>query len=147
MNGPVTLINALSVPPEESERSLRRWKDGARIMIHRPGLIGAPMYRSLVDDAELRFVNVAEWTSRELLDEATANLEFHASVQWMLDDPDLHLTARPVVHRSPSPSTSARSCHERGARGPHPVRRLPGCARSLTGRPTCGSPLSSASAA
>jgi heme-degrading monooxygenase HmoA len=95
---PVTLINAFSVPAEESERFLHRWEQSARIMAHRPGLIRARMYRSVVDDAELRFVNVAEWASRELLDDATANPEFRAAVQRMLDDPDLHVTPRPVVY-------------------------------------------------
>ena len=67
-------------------------------MAHRPGLIRARMYRSLVDDAELRFINVAEWESREALDAATVNPEWRASVRQMLDDPDLHITARPVVY-------------------------------------------------
>lgn len=40
----------------------------------------------------------AEWASRELVDDATANPEFRDSVQKMLDDADLHVTARPVVH-------------------------------------------------
>jgi heme-degrading monooxygenase HmoA len=98
VSGPVTLINAFSVPAGESERFLRRWKDSARIMAQRPGFIRAHMYRSLDDGAELRFVNVAEWVSRELLDEATATPAFRASTQRMLDDPDLHVSARPMVY-------------------------------------------------
>ena len=99
MNEPVTLINAFSVAAEESERFLRRWKENARIIARRPGLIGARMYRSLADDAEPRFVNVAEWESREALDSAMANLEWRASVRRMLDDSDLHVTARPVLYQ------------------------------------------------
>lgn len=98
MNEPVTLINAFSVPAEESERFLHRWKDNARIMAHQPGLVRARMYRSLVDDAEPRFVNVAEWESREALDAATANPEWRTSMRRMLDDADLHVAARPVVY-------------------------------------------------
>jgi heme-degrading monooxygenase HmoA len=97
MNEPVTLINAFSVSGD-SERFLRRWKDNARIMAHQAGLIRARLYRSLVDDAELRFVNVAEWESREALDAATANPEWRASARRLLDDPDLHVTARPMVY-------------------------------------------------
>jgi heme-degrading monooxygenase HmoA len=97
MNEPVTLINAFSVSGE-SERFLRRWKDNARIMAHQPGLIRARLYRCLVDDAELRFVNVAEWESREALDAVTANTEWRVSVRRMLDDPDLHVNAPPVVY-------------------------------------------------
>jgi hypothetical protein len=35
---------------------------------------------------------------QELFDEATANPEFRASVQRMLDDPELHVRARPGVY-------------------------------------------------
>jgi quinol monooxygenase YgiN len=70
---PVTLINAFTVPPEESERFLHRWTDNARIMAGQPGFIRARMHRSLVDDVELRFINVAEWDSGKALDAARAN--------------------------------------------------------------------------
>lgn len=96
---PVTLINAFTVPPEESERFLDRWKDNARIMARQPGLIRARMFRSLVDEVELRFVNVAEWDSGKALDAARANPEWRSSMQRVLDDPDLHITARPVVYQ------------------------------------------------
>jgi heme-degrading monooxygenase HmoA len=96
---PVTLINAFTVPPEESERFLQRWKDNARIMARQPGFIRARMHRSLSDDVELRFVNVAEWESGKALDQALANPEWRASVQRFLDDQDLHVTARPVVYQ------------------------------------------------
>ena len=98
-NQPVTLINAFTVPLEESERFLHRWKDNARIMVDQPGFIRARMYRSLVDDAELSFINVAEWADKKALDEGRANPEFRASVQRVLDDPDLHVTPRPVVYQ------------------------------------------------
>jgi heme-degrading monooxygenase HmoA len=96
---PVTLINAFTVPPEESDRFLQRWKDNARIMARQPGFIRARMYGSLVDDVELRFINVAEWDSGKALDQATANPEWRASLQRFLDDPDLHVTPRPVVYQ------------------------------------------------
>jgi heme-degrading monooxygenase HmoA len=96
---PVVLINAWTVPPGESERFLRRWKDNARIIAIQPGFIRARMYRSLVDDAELRFINVAEWASGTALDKARANPAWRASVQRELDDPDLHITPRPAVYQ------------------------------------------------
>jgi heme-degrading monooxygenase HmoA len=95
---PVTLINAFTVPPDESERFLDRWKGNARIMAGQPGFVRARMYRSLAGDAELRFVNVAEWASGKALDQARANPEFRASVQRLLDDPDLHVVPRPAVY-------------------------------------------------
>ena len=51
------------------------------------------MLRSLVDDAEMRYINVAEWTSGADLERGYANPEWQASVQPLLKDPDLH-TAR-----------------------------------------------------
>ncbi len=99
MSEPVTLINAFTVPPDEHERFLNRWNDNARVMASQPGLIQARMYRSLVD-AQLNFVNVAEWDSQEHLDRAQATPEFRASIQRLLDDPDLHVTPRPVVYQA-----------------------------------------------
>ncbi|HEV7452440.1 MAG TPA: antibiotic biosynthesis monooxygenase family protein [Pseudonocardiaceae bacterium] len=96
---PVTLINAFTVPPEESDHFLRRWTDNARIMAGQPGFIRARMYRSLVDDVELRFINVGEWDSGKALDAARANPDWRASMQRVLDDPDLHITPRPVVYQ------------------------------------------------
>lgn len=96
----VTLINAFTVPVEESEHFLERWTDNARIMAQQPGFIRAVMYRSLDDQAELRFVNVAEWESGTALDAARTNPEWRASVQRVLDDPELHITARPVIYRT-----------------------------------------------
>jgi heme-degrading monooxygenase HmoA len=97
---PVTLINAFTVPVPESERFLSRWKDNARIMAGQPGFIRARMYRSLVDDVELGFINVAEWASGKALDAARANPTWRASMQRVLDDPDLHIIARPVVYQT-----------------------------------------------
>src|SRR5262249_15007301 len=99
VSGPVTLINAFTVPLEESERFLEWWKDGARAMAGQPGFIRARMHRSLVDDAELRFINVAEWASGKALARAQANPEWLATLQRLLDEPDLHIIARPVVYQ------------------------------------------------
>jgi heme-degrading monooxygenase HmoA len=96
---PVTMINAFTVPLEESERFLQRWKDNARAMASQPGFIRSRMYRSLVEDAELRFVNTAEWDSGKALVKARANPDWRASVQRMLDDPKLHITPRPGVYQ------------------------------------------------
>jgi heme-degrading monooxygenase HmoA len=99
VNEPVTLINAFTVPLCESERFLRRWKDNARIMAGQPGFIRARMYQALIDDAELRFVNVAEWKSAKALAEARANPEFQDSVQRLENDPELHVTPRPAIYQ------------------------------------------------
>jgi heme-degrading monooxygenase HmoA len=96
---PVTMINAFTVPLEESERFLERWRDNVRAMSGQPGFVRARMYRSLVNDAELRFVNTAEWDSGKDLAQARANPESRASMQRMLDDPELHITPRPGIYQ------------------------------------------------
>ncbi|WP_330230308.1 antibiotic biosynthesis monooxygenase [Nocardia sp. NBC_00508] len=95
---PATLINIFKVPVDESGPFLERWNDNARIMAQQAGFIRARMFRSLDDDVELRFINVAEWKSGNALDTARANLEWRASVKRVLEDPDLHIHARPVVY-------------------------------------------------
>jgi heme-degrading monooxygenase HmoA len=99
VNEPVTLINAFTVPLEESERFLGHWKDAARVMSGQPGFIRARMHRALADDAELRFVNVAEWASGGEFEAAQADPAFRGGVRRMLDDPDLHVTARPALYQ------------------------------------------------
>jgi heme-degrading monooxygenase HmoA len=99
LSEPVILINTFTVPVNESERFFEAWKDNARIMAQQPGMIRARLCRSLDNDTELRFVNVAEWASGTNLDNATANPEWVSSVRRMLDDPELHITARPAVYQ------------------------------------------------
>jgi heme-degrading monooxygenase HmoA len=98
MSTPVVLINAFTVPVEESERFLERWRDNARAMSGRPGFRRARMHRARHDDAKWRFVNVAEWDSEDAWREAQASPEFRAALQRLLADPALHITARPALY-------------------------------------------------
>jgi heme-degrading monooxygenase HmoA len=98
VSGPVTMINAFTVPRAESERFLQRWLDNARIMAGQPGYLGAKLHRALSDNAELRFINVAQWASEESVRAATANPGWRRSMRRMLDDPELHVTPRPAVY-------------------------------------------------
>jgi heme-degrading monooxygenase HmoA len=95
---PVTMINTFTVPPGEEDRFLQRWTERAQIMAGLPGFISSTMYRSLVDDAELRFVNVAQWASGQLLAQARTNPLWRESVRAALDDPDQHFTGRPAIY-------------------------------------------------
>jgi heme-degrading monooxygenase HmoA len=95
---PVTLINVFNVPAGQSKEFLQRWKDNARVMVAQPGFIRLRLLRSLVDDAEMRFINVAEWASGRDLKGGYANPDWQASVQSMLTDPNLHVTAQPRVY-------------------------------------------------
>jgi heme-degrading monooxygenase HmoA len=56
----VTLVNVFNVRAGESEQFLQRWKDNARVMVGQPGFIRLRLLRSVVDDEEMRFINVAE---------------------------------------------------------------------------------------
>lgn len=98
VNDPITLINAFSLPAEESERFVDRWKDNARAMASQPGFVGAKLFTALNPGAELLHINVTEWESGVALDDARRNPEWLASRQRVLDDPELHVTARPEVY-------------------------------------------------
>ena len=102
MTGPdqaITLINVFTVPVEESERFLARWRANAAVMARCPGFRDAEMHQAVHDDAELRFVNVAHWDSEPALRDAQADREFQDSLRVMANDPELHVTARPAVYR------------------------------------------------
>ncbi|MBB5782985.1 antibiotic biosynthesis monooxygenase family protein [Nonomuraea jabiensis] len=95
---PITMINAFTVPVEESERFLRRWKSNAEIMAGKPGFVRARLHQSLINGAELRYVNVAHWESGAQLEEAQKDPEWYANTLQMLNDPELHIQARPSIY-------------------------------------------------
>ncbi|MER6578421.1 antibiotic biosynthesis monooxygenase family protein [Nonomuraea sp. NPDC001023] len=95
---PITMINAFTVPVAESETFLPLWRENAEIMARQPGFVGARLHRSMIDDAELRFVNVAHWESGRQLEEALGRPEWQESAQRLLNDPGLHITARPSIY-------------------------------------------------
>ncbi|MGW4771911.1 antibiotic biosynthesis monooxygenase family protein [Nocardia sp. NPDC004278] len=97
---PVTLINAFSVPMSQKDRFLSRWKDNARCMTSAPGFIRARMLQAVSGNAELTFINVAEWASGTALDAARTDPEWQQSIQRMNNDPELDVTARPMVYRT-----------------------------------------------
>jgi heme-degrading monooxygenase HmoA len=96
---PVTMINAFTVPAAVSEQFLNFWHQRARILAGTPGFIRSRMYRCIVDDAELGFINVAEWDSGDALAHARTNEQWRTLVRAAFDDPDVHITARPAVYQ------------------------------------------------
>lgn len=98
MSETVIVINGFTVPAAESERFLERWSEAARVMAQQPGLVRARMHRALIAEAQPRFVNVAEWESRDALNRALAVPEFGGSTQRLLDDPGLHVTPHPLLY-------------------------------------------------
>ncbi len=119
--------------PLESKRFLERWKDNVQAVAGQPGFIRAHMYRSVADDAELRLVNTAERGSRNALAQARGNPGWRASMQRMLDDPDLHITPRAGVYQVAIDVHPA----ARGDHHGHPPSFPFGIA---TRRPACWSP-------
>jgi heme-degrading monooxygenase HmoA len=98
VSDPITLINAFSLPAEESGRFVDRWKDNARAMASQPGFVRAKLFTALNPGAELLHINVTEWESGTALDDARKNPEWLASRQRVLNDPELHVTARPEAY-------------------------------------------------
>ncbi|MEC3975523.1 antibiotic biosynthesis monooxygenase family protein [Amycolatopsis sp. H20-H5] len=96
----MTLINAFSVPLTQAELFLRRWRDNARLMAAAEGFVRARMFQAVSDRAELTFVNVAEWSNGTALDSARTNPAWVASIQRMIGDPELDVTARPMVYNT-----------------------------------------------
>jgi heme-degrading monooxygenase HmoA len=80
-------------------------------MTGQPGLIRARLYRCLDTDAELRFINLAEWQHRDALQAATATAAFRASTQRMLHAPACTPSRGRRCTGSHSTSTPATGCN------------------------------------
>jgi hypothetical protein len=88
-------------------------------MIGQPGFIRLHLLRSLVDDAEMRYINIAERASDADLERGYANPEWQASVQGLLKDPDLRVTAQPRVYEVAWNCIPATICRESSAAVAH----------------------------
>jgi heme-degrading monooxygenase HmoA len=95
----VTLIKPYTVPADEIDHFMDMYRQEARLMSTQPGFIRSRLHRPLTDTPEVRFVHIAEWRSGTALDKATDNPEWHAALQRMFDDPDLHITSEPAAYR------------------------------------------------
>ena len=95
---PTVMINAFSMPEEDAGLFLGMWKDNAREMAQQPGFVRSTMHRALSAKAELRFVNVAEWATGADLNRARKNPAWREAAQRILNEPRLHVTARPMIY-------------------------------------------------
>jgi heme-degrading monooxygenase HmoA len=77
-DGPVVLINQLTVPPDETERFLQAWADDAAYMKQQPGFISTQLHRGTAGSAT--FMNVAVWESARALGQAFSSPEFQARI-------------------------------------------------------------------
>jgi Antibiotic biosynthesis monooxygenase len=69
----VTLINPFEVGPQDDERFLAGWHAVRRALAAHRGYLGTRLHRS--DDAELRFVNVARWSSPLMFSRAIQSVD------------------------------------------------------------------------
>lgn len=60
---PVILINAFEVAEGHDEAFLEGWERTRAFLSTQPGYLSTRLHRSLVPDAEFRFVNIARWES------------------------------------------------------------------------------------
>jgi hypothetical protein len=88
-------------------------------MIGQPGFIRLHLLRSLVDDAEMRYINIAERAAAWISSGDTQTPEWQASVQGLLKDPDLHVTAQPRVYEVAWNCIPATICRESSAAVAH----------------------------
>lgn len=73
--GGVVLINLFEVPAGADEEFLAGWNAAREALAGRPGYLGTRLHRSL-GPADLRFVNVARWSSPLMFARATERPQF-----------------------------------------------------------------------
>jgi heme-degrading monooxygenase HmoA len=76
---PVTLINKITVAPEQAEALLQAWTRDAHFMKAQPGFVSTQLHRGLAGSGV--FVNVAEWESVAAFRAAFSNPEFRAHLE------------------------------------------------------------------
>lgn len=66
----VTLVNRFQVPAGREDEFFQLWQQVNSYMRGKKGYLGHKLHRSLAPDAQYRFVNVAQWASKEDFDAA-----------------------------------------------------------------------------
>jgi heme-degrading monooxygenase HmoA len=59
----VVLVNPFEVEPGRDDAFLAGWEQARHALAGRPGYLGTRLHRSLSDQADFRFVNLARWSS------------------------------------------------------------------------------------
>ena len=73
---PVVLINAFEVPPGEDDAFLEGWERARDYLSTQEGYLSTRLHRSVMPNADFRFVNIALWESQEAFKVAMAQPEF-----------------------------------------------------------------------
>ncbi len=94
-DGPVTVINTMSVPAAQRDLFLRRWSDSAQYMAAAAGFRRTRMFQAAGEGAEAVFVNVGDWDSGTALRNALGTPEWRELTLRIQDG--LDLTARPMI--------------------------------------------------
>jgi heme-degrading monooxygenase HmoA len=72
----VVLINAFEVPEGEDDAFLQGWERAREFLSRQEGYVSTRLHRSLLPEADFRFVNVALWESAQAFRDATTQPEF-----------------------------------------------------------------------
>ena len=79
-DAPVTLINSFVVPADRDDAFYALWTQASIYFRARPGFMSLRLHRALTPDADYRYVNVANWSTRHDFNAAHATDEFRAIV-------------------------------------------------------------------
>ncbi|HEX6695164.1 MAG TPA: antibiotic biosynthesis monooxygenase family protein, partial [Solirubrobacteraceae bacterium] len=97
----VTLINPFEVPEGEDERFVAGWERARAALADQRGYLGTRLHRAL-GESDLRFVNLARWSSPLMFARATQRPEFRAAATALRfpAHPALYSVVREVERRS-----------------------------------------------
>jgi heme-degrading monooxygenase HmoA len=77
------LINPFDVPPGEDAAFTEAWERAATLLRRHPGFHASRLYRSVTDEADFRWVNVARWETAAAFGAAAQDPEFQAAARAM----------------------------------------------------------------
>jgi heme-degrading monooxygenase HmoA len=77
------LINPFEVPPGGDDAFTAAWERAAIVLRHHPGFRASRLHRSLADEADFRWVNVARWETAAAFGAAAQDPEFQAAARAM----------------------------------------------------------------
>jgi heme-degrading monooxygenase HmoA len=63
----ITTIVHFSLPKENADKLLAKWREIEAVMIKQPGVVDGVFHRCIDDDSPFQFMNVAHWKSPEAL--------------------------------------------------------------------------------
>ncbi|MGW5573324.1 zinc-binding dehydrogenase [Nocardia thailandica] len=94
-DGPVTVINTMSVPAAQRELFLQRWRESAQYMAAASGFRRTRMFQAAAEGAEAIFVNIGDWDSSTALRKALGTVQWRELTLRIHNEVDL--TARPMI--------------------------------------------------